>query len=92
MSIRKFENKMLQKISQIDEGFALGLLKMFFKPAVKRAFKDIKEKDPELFADMESLEYYAKQHADRIKRYKDMLKSDDPDRVAFAKEMLKLFK
>ena len=90
MSIRKFENKMLQKINQIDESFALGLLKMFFRPAVKRAFKQIKKDDPELFATMDALQYYSDATKERIKRYKKDLKSSDPEAVAHAKEMLKI--
>ena len=92
MRMNEFENKLLKKIERIDEGLALTLLKAFFAPQVKRAFKSLKEKDPELFADLESLEYYNKRQERRIKKYKKMAKSDDPDEAAAGREMLKLFK
>lgn len=92
MRMNEFENKLLKRIKKIDEGLALGLLKMFFTPALKRSLKTVKEKDPDLFADLESLEHYNRRQERRIKQYKKMLKSDDPDQVKLAKDMLKLFK
>ena len=90
MSIRKFEKKMLQQINQIDEGFALGILKMLFRPAVKRAFEDLKATDSEFAASMEGLEYHGEVFERRIKQLKKDLKSKDPDTVEHAKKMLKI--
>ena len=44
MHKNEFEDKLLNKIERINEGLALGILKLLFTNRVKRAFKTIKKK------------------------------------------------
>lgn len=93
MHKNEFEDKLLNKIERINEGLALGILKLLFTNRVKRAFKTIKKNDPELFSTLDSLEYHNQHVKDRIARYKKEIKtSDDPETVRHAKEMLDILR
>ena len=87
MRKNEFEDKMLQEINRIDEGLALGILKLFFKPAVRRAFKTIKKNNPDLFSKVDSLDYLSNDIQDHIKRMKKEAKNGDEAAIESLKAM-----
>ena len=85
MRKNEFEDKMLNKINQIDEGLALGILKMFFRPAVKRAFKKIKRENPEFHSKIDALEYLSHDMKDSTERMKHDARNGDEGAKSFLK-------
>lgn len=69
MSKRKFEQNMLEQINRIDEGLALTVMKLLFRPAFKRMLKKA-AKDPEIQAQVDAVNKTSKELADTIKKYK----------------------
>lgn len=84
MSTNKLEKKMLQEIDRIDEKLGLKILKVLFRPAVRRALKNL-AKDPEFTDPLKGLDYHSQELKDKIDRMKD---SDDPE----DRKMYKLLK
>ena len=68
MSTNKFEKCALTEVKQIDEGLALSLLKFFFKAKVKKSLKKLAN-DPNFKANIDDLEYHAKELKRRVKAY-----------------------
>jgi DNA replication protein DnaD len=69
MSKRKFEQNMLEQINRIDEGLALAVMKLLFRPAFKRVLKKMAD-DPEIQAQVDAVNKTSKELADTIKKYK----------------------
>ena len=94
MSIRKFENKMLQKINRLDEGLITSIIKMILAPQLKRALKKIDRELPagEIVTTIDGLHFYAEELDDYIEKLKKQAKSKDEFDATMAKKMLKALK
>lgn len=68
MSTNKFEKQALKEITRLDESIALSLLKFFFKAKVKKSLKKLAN-DPNFKANIDDLEYHAKELKRRVKAY-----------------------
>ena len=71
MSIRKFEDKMLQEINQIDEGLATKILKIFMKGTVKKAF-DQMNAGGEIDSLVDGMKYHQSEMEKSIQRLEDL--------------------
>ena len=74
MDKNNFEKKSLDQVKQIDEGLALGILKFFMRPKLKRALRKL-ERDPEFKAAIKGLNYHAEALKDKIDNLED---TEDP--------------
>ena len=85
MSIRKFEDKMLKQINQIDEGLATKILKAFMRAPVKRAFASMNASG-EMDSVVDNIKFYREEKKKLIQK---MLDSDDPEIVKLGKKLSK---
>jgi hypothetical protein len=74
MENNKFEKDSLDQINKLDEGLALGILKFFMRPKLKRALRKL-ERDPEFKAAIKDLNYHAEALKDKVDNLED---TEDP--------------
>jgi uncharacterized protein (UPF0216 family) len=92
MSIRKFEDKMLKQINQLDEGIITGIIKMILAPQLKRTLKKLDKEAPEMVTTIDGLQFYAEELQKFIEQLKKEAKSKNKIEAALAKETLKNLK